>query len=161
MLEDIVVSALGQSAAHRLAILNIKNKKKYLLLLGKLASIGVALGLGGYFVSLFWGKEILSLFFRPEYADYANVLAWLMLSRLFINVYSFVGYGITAARKFKVQVLISGLMTGSLSLACWFLVPSYAGVGAAWATIISALVALVASLIVMRREFIYLKEKVV
>jgi O-antigen/teichoic acid export membrane protein len=157
-LEEIVISALGQSAAHRLATLYISNRKAYLRLLGRLTFIGIIIGGLGVILSLFCGNEIITIFFRKEYAVYTNVLVWLMIARVFLNIYNFTGYGMTAARKFNVQVWISGLMTGSLFLASWLFIPKYAGLGAAWAILFSAVMGLLASIFVMKEDIFRGKE---
>jgi O-antigen/teichoic acid export membrane protein len=151
-LEEIVISALGQSAAHRLASCYVSARKEYFRLLGKLTFIGIIIGGLGVILSLFWGKEIITIFFRKEYAVYTNVLIWLMIARVFLNIYNFAGYSLTAARKFSVQVWISGLMTGSLFLASWLFIPKHAGLGAAWAILLSAVIGLFASVFAMRED---------
>jgi O-antigen/teichoic acid export membrane protein len=157
-MEEIVISALGQSAAHRLAFDYAHNQRSFRKLLGKLASIGFGLGLVGLLASLAFGKELIRIFFREEYGSYAHVFVWLMVARVALNVFSFLGYGMTAARKFRVQILVSGLMAGSLCLASWILIPRYAGLGAAWSILCSACVGIFLAVLVLKGEIFAPKD---
>jgi O-antigen/teichoic acid export membrane protein len=135
---DLVITALGQSAVRQLAVRFTSDKRAYLVLVGRLLSIGAALGLVGVVAAMTLGRPVLALLFRPEYANFADVLVWLMVARMALNVQSFLGYAMTAARCFKLQVWTYGLMLVSLFFAAWLLTPGWGGLGAAWATLLSA-----------------------
>ena len=113
--------------------------------------IFVALGMAGVVVAMAFGGTLLTILFRPEYARFANVLVWLMVAKVVLNAQSAIGYAMTAARLFKVQVWIYGLMLVSMVLCAWLLIPNWSLLGAAWATIISACVCLTISLVVMMK----------
>jgi len=148
-LMDVPVAALGETSSRRLAVYFSASIGNYIKLLLMLMCAGVALGAGGVIFALLFGKVFLSVFFRPEYAEFAHVFAWLMAVRIVSNVESFLGYGLTAARQYGVQIWIQGLGLLSLCLASWWLIPGWGGTGAVWAMLISTSSTLLVTSIVM------------
>jgi hypothetical protein len=55
-------------------------------------------------------------------------------------VSSFLGYGMTAARYFRVQMPLFVLVTGSCAIACFWLIPTQGVRGAVIALIVGAIV---------------------
>lgn len=150
-LQDMITGALGQAASPRLSRLYLANQSAYVRLLAQVGAIFLGLGLAGMVVAIALGRPILALFFRPEYAHFAEVFVWLLAGKAVLNVKSAIGYGMTAARIFQHQVWIEGLSIIALVLAAWLLVPTWQGSGAAWAMLISACVGLTASGAVLGR----------
>lgn len=148
---DIFISSLGESASRRLALAFTTSRAQYVRLLLGLIAVGVAFGAAGLAFALLFGELFLALFFRPEYRVFAPVFVWLMGLRVISNASSFLGYGLTAARQYGVQVWIVGLGLLSLLVASWLLIPRWAGLGAAWAMFISELITLAAMSFVMVR----------
>jgi O-antigen/teichoic acid export membrane protein len=151
-LQELVIGALGQSAVRRLALSYATDRKDYVRLLGRLTAIGVAVGMAGVLLVVAFGRPLLTILFREEYADFVDVFIWLIVARLVLNAQSFIGYGMTAARMFSVQVWMYGLMVISLFVSAWLLIPTWAGLGAAWAMLISACVTLIAGTVVMKKK---------
>ncbi|MFP3869245.1 MAG: oligosaccharide flippase family protein [Desulfobacteraceae bacterium] len=128
-----VVTALGHSASPRMAKYYAAGRKKALsTLLKKLMLLGCLLGLVGVFVALWAGKEILTLIYRPEYAEQAGVLAWLMVTASIYYVGVFLGYGMTAARYFRIQAPLNASTLLLIIGASALLIPRYGLLGAAW-----------------------------
>ena len=76
---NMAVVSLGQSAFTRLArSFAAGNLAAYSSLLAKLLAFGVTLGVCGMVVSKLAGREILTILFRPEYAERAELLPWIM-----------------------------------------------------------------------------------
>ena len=144
---SMVVSALAESASPRLAkYYAAGNSTAFRTLLLKLVGVGLMLGTAGVFVAVVAGKPILTLLYTPEYAERADLFAWLMVAAGMGYVSSFLGYGMTAARYFRVQMPLFVLVTGSCAIACFWLIPTQGVRGAAIALVISALIQLVFSL---------------
>jgi O-antigen/teichoic acid export membrane protein len=144
---NIVVSALAQSASPRLAkYYAAGNSTAFRTLLWKLVGVGLMLGAGGVFVAVVAGREILTLLYKPEYGERADLFAWLMVVAGITYVASFLGYGITAARYFQVQMPLFALVTGASGLACLWLIPTMGVQGAVIALIVGAIVQAVFSL---------------
>lgn len=144
---SMVVSALAESASPRLAkYYAAGNSTAFRTLLLKLVGVGLMLGAGGVLVAIVAGKPILTLLYKPEYAERADLFAWLMVAAGMGYVSSFLGYGMTAARYFRVQMPLFVLVTGSCAIACFWLIPTQGVRGAAIALIVGAIVQMVFSL---------------
>ena len=138
---QMVVSALAESASPRLAkYYAAGNSTAFGTLLLKLVGVGLMLGAGGVFVAVVAGRPILTLLYKPEYAERADLFAWLMVAAGMGYVSSFLGYGMTAARYFRVQMPLFVLVTGSCAIACFWLIPTQGVRGAAIALIVGAIV---------------------
>lgn len=145
-----VVSALGQSASPRLAKYYAGGDiSAFRNLLLKLVGIGLFLGLAAVLVVTIAGKPILTLLYQPEYAEQADVFIWIALAAAIGYVSSFLGYGMTAARYFKVQAPLFGVVASTTALASLWLVPRYGLQGAAFALLCSAVVQLCGTLSVI------------
>ncbi len=144
---DIVVLALGQSAIPRLAKYYAEgNSNAFRRLQLKLVGIGVLLGITTILIASVAGKQILTLIYRPEYAEYSNLLVWLMIAAAIRYVSSFLGQGMTAARFFRVQMPLFSLVAVTSTIACIWLLPTYGLFGAAIAILCAAIVQLIVSL---------------
>jgi len=144
---QMVVSALAESASPRLAkYYATGNSTAFRTLLFKLVGVGLMLGMAGVFVAVVAGKPILTLLYKPEYAERSDLFAWLMVAAGMGYVSSFLGYGMTAARYFQVQMPLFVLVTGSSAIACFWLIPRQGLRGAAIALILGAIIQAVFSL---------------
>lgn len=142
----MVVNALGESANPRLAkYYAMGNSIAFRSLLLKLVGIGVVLGGIGVLVAVIAGRQLLTLLYRREYANYANLLAWLMVVTWINYVSSFLGYGMTAARYFRIQMPLFTLVTTISATACFWLIPNVGLQGAAIALLLAAIVQAVIS----------------
>ncbi|MEG4804230.1 oligosaccharide flippase family protein [Microcoleus sp. ARI1-B5] len=138
---QMVVSALAESASPRLAkYYAAGNTTAFRTLLFKLVGVGAALGGAGVLVAVVAGREILTLLYRPEYGQQADLFVWLMVAAGMGYMSSFLGYGMTAARYFRVQMPLFALVTGSSAIACLWLIPTMGVRGAAIALIVGAVV---------------------
>ncbi len=143
----IVVSALGQSASPRLAkYYAAGNRKDFQSLLLKLFLIGTFLGGVAVLMAAIAGKEILTILYRPEYAQQVYLFILLMVAAGIGYVASFLGYAMTAAQYFQVQMPLFTVVTGISALVCLWLIPSKGLIGAAIALIIGAVVQAIFSL---------------
>ncbi|MFP3869169.1 MAG: oligosaccharide flippase family protein [Desulfobacteraceae bacterium] len=139
----MVVGALGQSASPRLAKhAGVGSASAFRTLMWKLLGLGCFLGLGGLIVVLAAGKEILTIVYRPEYAEQVDVLFWLMLVAAVNYMASFLGYGMTALRYFRIQIPLFTLVSGTTAFLCFLLLPDNGLKGAAQALLVAALVQL-------------------
>jgi len=142
-----VIVALGQSASPRLATYYVEgNRRKFTKLLLRLLGIGVLTGGGGVAVALIAGRLLLSLIYQPEYAQ-PDLFAWIMLAAGMTYLVTFLGYGLTAARLFKIQTVLIAISTTITALCCWLLIPQYGLIGAAFSLLIPAVVHVLISLV--------------
>lgn len=147
---NMVVGALGQAAFGRLATSFAKQRMDaFSRLLGQLLLIGIVLGVLGILVSWLWGKQILEIFFRPEYAARSGLLTYLMLAASMGYLCQFVGYGVTAARIFKPQIPLFLVVASTLLLCSYLLVPRTGVAGAITAILIAGFVQLIGSFLLL------------
>jgi len=141
--------ALGQSASARLARYYVYNREAYVKLLLKILFIILMLAFGIILFGVFLGKPFLAIAYKPEYAERHDLFVWLMAASGVTMLASVLGYGMTAARRFKSQVPVLGSTCAVCLLACWLLVPRYGMKGAAWAMLLSATTQFLGSLMVV------------
>ncbi|OUL27223.1 oligosaccharide flippase family protein [Nostoc sp. 106C] len=152
--EQMIVSALADSAVPRLAKYYAnQNSAAFRMLLFKLGAVNALIGGAGVVVALVAGKEVLTLLYRPEYAQYTEVFTLLMIGAAINYTFACLGYGRTAARYFLIQVPLSFLVTSSSTLACFWLIPNQGLRGAAIALIIAAIVEAGSNLCVLLHAF--------
>jgi O-antigen/teichoic acid export membrane protein len=143
---NMVIGALGQSASPRLARFYAAGDiAAFRALLLRLIAIGALLGGGGVLAAALFGRRILLLLYRPEYAAHTNVFFWLMVADGIYCVASFPAFATTAARYFRVQTPLWAVIALATALACKALVPVYGLLGAAFAVVIGMLLMLVGS----------------
>jgi O-antigen/teichoic acid export membrane protein len=147
-----IVGALGQSATPRLAkLFAAREYYGFRQLVLKLIAIGCLLGCFGVMASVFFGRYILSLVYRPEYASHTGLFALVMVAAGIAYVSSFLGYSITAARQFKVQLPLFAIVTCFTFTACYMLIGTQKLVGAGIALVISGGVQLLGSCFIIWR----------
>lgn len=144
---SMVVNALGQSATPRLAKYYAAARgAAFRQLMFKLVSIGAGLGALAVTVAAVAGKQVLSIFYQPEYAQYADLFVWLMVAAGFSYISYFLGYGMTAARYFRIQMPLFTFTTAVSAATSFWLIPTMGLKGAAIALIAGAVVEAVFSL---------------
>ncbi len=155
-----VVVALGNSASPRLARHYAQEDvAAFRALLLKLVGIGALLGLAGILISSVAGREILTVLYRAEYAEYPRVFLWLMGAAAIKYVASFLGYGMTAARYFQAQMPLFAIVAGVTAVTCLWLIPSHGLRGAAMTLAVSAVVQAGGSMAVVVRSMQTLRQR--
>ena len=108
---NTVVGALGQSASPRLARYYAEGiAGPFVGCCSSSSALGAGIGAVGLLVALVAGREILTILYKPEYADHADLFAWLMVAAAVSYVASLLGYGMTAARYFRSQLPLFGFL---------------------------------------------------
>jgi O-antigen/teichoic acid export membrane protein len=147
---NMAVVSLGQSAYTRLArSCAAGNLAAFSSLLGKLLFFGAAVGASGMITSKLAGREILTILFRPEYAERADLLPWIMAAGGVLFMAQFLGFGMTAAGYYNSQVTLNILANLSLFAACYWLIARQGLLGATFAMLIAAIVQLAGSALVL------------
>ena len=139
---NTLVAAMGQSVVPRLAeYFSAGDVDNFQRLMGRLLGMGVGIGVGGVGVALLAGRQILSLLYRPEYAESNPVFIVLMCAGGLAYVSSFLGCGLTATRRFQLIVAPYGLLAAASVLPCALLIPRYGLMGAALTSVATNLAA--------------------
>ncbi len=138
---NLIINALGQSAFVRLARhYAAGDVRGFNSLLLKLVGIAAVLGLGGIGVAVLFGRVLLTLLYRPEYAEHTDVLIAMMVAGAMTYAASLMGAAVTSARCFGRQIPLLMIAVASAAIASKVLIPSHGLVGAAYAVIITSTV---------------------
>lgn len=147
---NVVISAMGQSASPRLAKLFASGRREaYLRLLFRLVGIAAVGGVLGVVLVLIAGRPILRFLYTEEYAREQTAFVWLTVAAAISFVASLLRYGITGARRFKIQVPWTGSAVAVMAVASLFLIPQYGLEGAAYAMTLSAIVQLIGGILIV------------
>jgi O-antigen/teichoic acid export membrane protein len=142
----MIISALGESASPRLAKYYAEGDRlAFRTLLVKLLGIAAVLGGIGVFVAVCAGRQILTLIYRSEYGEQTTLFICLMVVAGINYISSFLGYGITAARYFRIQMPLFMTVASISGIACFWLLPKWGLIGGAIALLIAATVELLIS----------------
>lgn len=150
---NLVVSALGQSASPRLARAHYAgDRAAFRRLLLRLVGVAIAIGAAAIAVAIGAGRPLLRVAFGEPYAARSDLLGWLMVAGLLSYVTSFLGYGLTATRRFAVQLPLFAGTAAACAAASALLVPRYGLTGAAWALGASYLLEIALLVVLLRSE---------
>jgi O-antigen/teichoic acid export membrane protein len=138
---NLIVNALGQSAFVRLAKhYAAGDVRRFNSLLLKLVGIAAVLGLGGIGVAVLFGRVLLTLLYRPEYAKHTDVLIAMMVAGAMTYVAGLMASAVTSARCFGRQIPLLMTAVASAAIASKVLIPTHGLLGAAFAVIITSTV---------------------
>ena len=147
-----VVNALGQAATPRLARhFSHRESRQFLRLTLLLAASVSALGVTGVAVAAIFGKTILGIVYRPEYAAHGALLVAVMGTAIPSYVAIALGYAITATRAFDAQVPLFCVVAATCGAASWLLVPRLGLRGAAVSLAIAASVQIGGEALILAR----------
>ena len=153
----VVVSALGQAAAPKLARLyQFGDMDSFLVLLKKLVGVGGTLGALGVLGVSVCGNMALTLLYKAEYARFQREFVVMSIGSGLMYVTCVLGCGMTSMRCYYQQLVTIGSSTVVLMACCTWLVPRYGLLGAADASLVSsgvmAVLSGIAVLAEMRRK---------
>jgi O-antigen/teichoic acid export membrane protein len=148
----ILVNSLGAPACVRLAQYHVTGSRSgFRRLMTKLILVAAVLGVAGILIAAFAGGRILTLLYTHEYSGMAGVLTILCAASALSFIASFLGYGMTALRRFNIQVPIFVAVALITLISCYFLTRSYGLMGAAVGILIGNLAQLIMSAAVVWR----------
>lgn len=134
----IAIGALADSATPRLARhYAARDAKSYTRLLTNLVGMGAVAGIIVIGIAVWAGHWVLVALYGPEYARYPMVFTWTAVAAAISFIGWFLGTGMTAARCFRVQVILLGSTTLITVAACAVLIPKLGLVGAALALVVA------------------------
>jgi O-antigen/teichoic acid export membrane protein len=137
----IVIKAVGSSAIPRLAkYYAAADVIAFRALLFKLLGISVLMGATVVLVALVAGKEVLTILYKPEYAQYTDLFVWLMVAAGFDYIFSSLNRGMMASRYFRIQLPLITLVSTTSAIISLLLVPTQGMQGAAIAMIVGILI---------------------
>jgi O-antigen/teichoic acid export membrane protein len=147
---SMAMVSLGQSAFTRLAgSYAAGNLAEFRSVLGKLLAIGAGFGMCGIIVARVAGREILTILFRPEYAEHTDLLVTIMVAAAIQYLAASMGSAATAARFFKPQIPLLATAVVTAGLASYWLIPRYGLLGAGLAIVVTSIVLLIGEIILL------------
>jgi O-antigen/teichoic acid export membrane protein len=106
----------------------------------KLLAIGSLVLLLGLPLTALFGRAALTLIYRPEYGQHQGAFQCMVAASGVGALASFLGYGVTATRSFRIQLPLTGASAVATAAVTVVLVPARGILGAAIALLASALV---------------------
>src|ERR1700739_2732400 len=147
---DLTVLSLGLAAFGRLArAYAAENLTEFRSLLSKLLIVGAALGTCAVAVVCVAGRQILTLLLRPEYANRAELLPWLMVVAGFAYMAMFLGTAMTAAKYYDSQIVLFTLINVGVAALSYILVPWRGLMGAVIAMLVGTILQLTGSVVIL------------
>jgi len=126
-----VFLTLGHSASARLGrYYQAGNQAAFRRLIWKILAIGTLLGTVGVLAALLCGRQILSVVFTPEYANYSRLFFWIMVATA-VSYLASLEHAIIAAKKHAQLVGIWAVTVLSALFASIVLIPWFGLEGAA------------------------------
>jgi O-antigen/teichoic acid export membrane protein len=147
-----VVHALGQVATPRLArYFSERNLPRFRQMAFQLAGLVLASGVAGMFVATLFGKVVLRVLYRPEYAVYSGLLVAVMAAAIPGYLAIAFGYVITSARAFNAQMPLFCCVAACCGVVSWVLVPRIGLPGAVLALAAAACVQIGGEALILAR----------
>lgn len=135
---NIVVNAIAQTISPRLAnYFSHHEYSKFANLLTKFVFLGFIYGLVGILLTILIGKQVLGIFYTQDYVGYHKLFILLMITGMLMYAGSFLGFALTAMRKFRIQPILSIIWVVSTIILSLVLIPTYGLTGAAYVSIIT------------------------
>ncbi len=139
----LLMNALGTASVPRLAKYFIENRRAFMRLVCRLQLIGAVIGVAGVGVAILFGRQILTIAFKPEYAAYSGDFVWMIAFGGVMFMVSFLIYSIMATRAFVYLLVAYGLVLIVCAILSILLIEPYGVSGVVWTRLITAAVALV------------------
>lgn len=140
----VIMNTVGMAASPRLARYYVDDRRSFVSLVCRLQLIGVAAGVLSILAVMVFGRPLLGILFKPEYADYAPQFILLTVAMALMFLASFLGQAMTASRAFNFMLYSWGF-TGVVSLGfAGVLIPEYGITGACWTFLASSCSAVLA-----------------
>jgi O-antigen/teichoic acid export membrane protein len=138
---NLIMTAMGQAAFVRLAKLyGARDVPGFNRLLVRLLGVALLLGIGGVGVALVAGKLLLTLIYRPEYAEHTDLLVAMMCAGALTYVASVLASAVTSARSFKPQIPVLASAASAGAISSYFLIHAYGLLGAGLAVVATSAV---------------------
>ena len=152
---NLVTFALSQSAATRLAHMFADGRHRdFIRLLAKLSVLGILVAAIGVPLTFLVGRPVLTLVYRPEYADHVGLLALLVVASGVNTIAAFLFCGVTSARAFRMQVPVYLGAAIVVALGSAAFIPRWGLMGAGIAVLLSAATIALGGLWVIRRVLV-------
>jgi O-antigen/teichoic acid export membrane protein len=146
------VNALGQATISRLARqFAARDFAGFRRLALRMTALPVVAGVCGVVIAALFGRFVLALLYRPEFAAYDRLLIAMMAAGTLMYIGSTVGYIVTSLRAFAPQLPLFAVAALCCAAASWLLIPRIGLYGGVAALALSATVQIAGNLLILRR----------
>jgi len=129
----LFINAFGQSVFMPAALAYLENDgPEFRRIIGRFTLMAAGLGVAAVVIAMLVGKQVLTLLYRPEYAD-RNLLVQLMVVGGIYWIATAQGYILTAVRVLREQIALLVCAVAIAAGGCAWLVPNQGAMGAAHA----------------------------
>jgi O-antigen/teichoic acid export membrane protein len=129
----LFINAFGQSVFMPAALSYAENDgPEFRRIIGRFTLMAAGLGVAAVVIAMLVGKQVLTLLYRPEYAD-RNLLVQLMIVGGIYWISTAQGYILTAVRVLREQIVLLVCAVAIAAGGCAWLVPGEGAMGAAHA----------------------------
>ena len=129
----LFINAFGQSVFMPAALSYAENDgPEFRRIIGRFTLMAAGLGVAAVVIAMLVGKQVLTLLYRPEYAD-RNLLVQLMVVGGIYWIATAQGYILTAVRVLREQIALLVCAVAIAAGGCAWLVPNQGAMGAAHA----------------------------
>lgn len=136
-----VIIAFGESARPRLAKYFVeKRTDEFRKLFLRMLSFGLLVGISVLMVSILFGREVLTILYKPDYAEHVDVFIWLMIGGGIYYLSLLFNDSMIAAQYFRIQVPMFLSVSISIVILCALFVPERGILGAAQALVLGRLI---------------------
>lgn len=125
-----IINALAQASLARMAVHYNNDVSAFRALLLTMLFLAGAAGAVGVLASIAFGPTILRFFFTNDYAKFNELFIWSMIAAMLLYLATVLGGAATAARHFRSQAVIAGLVALLIGVSSYLLVPPYGLIGA-------------------------------
>lgn len=149
---NMIAIALGQSMFPRLSRLFAEmDLEGFKSLIRRATLAGIGIGVAGVLGSVVLGRFILRLVYGPVYAEYSWLFTAIMGAGTLMYLITLLGFASTAAKAFKEQAVLMGVVVCASGAACFYLVPSFGLWGAVASAAIAAFAHITGLLVILFR----------
>jgi O-antigen/teichoic acid export membrane protein len=137
---SLIVQSLGQSAFVQMAKDYAEGRlEDFKRLLGKLLMLVSLVGGAGVLVAALMGRQLLTLLYRPEYAEHVSLFVLIVAAGAIDYLSSVIGFAATSARAFYPQIPLLSTVSIASVLSSFFFIRLYGLSGAGIATVCTSL----------------------
>lgn len=140
----LVSSSLGTAVTPRLALYFVKNRRAYLGLVARLLLMGGVIGLTGVAGAAIFGRPILRIVFKPEYAAFDREFVLITVHLAIMLLVSFVNQALVASRAFDRVFWVNLAVCGTSLVFSFWLIDGSGIMGACLAWVLAPVCWLVA-----------------
>jgi len=133
-----VIAAVGNSLAPRLSRHWVVSPFLYRRLAARIGSVAFVVGCLNTLGALLFGKTILTIVYRAEYARHNSVFVILMAATAFYYFGSILGFAVTAARRLWSYAIVYSSVPLICLIMSLLLIPKYGLNGAALAVLVAS-----------------------